>query len=75
MMQIRWDQLRARPVNVALARKVAAVATCPECGSRLIIDHDDDPRGNGRLHCLGGGHEVAEVKLFADPMDAVRVRG
>jgi phage/plasmid primase-like uncharacterized protein len=74
VLQIRWDQLRARPVNVALARKVAAHAACPACGGRLAVDHDDDPHGNGRLFCLACGHEAADVKLFANPMDAVRVR-
>lgn len=45
------------------ARRVAANMRCAACGGRLIIDHDDDPFGHGRLHCLACGHEIAAVKL------------
>jgi phage/plasmid primase-like uncharacterized protein len=65
LSRLRWDQLKAKPINLPLARKVSAHATCPvpACGGRLVIDHDDDPHGEGRLSCMLCGHDAAFVKL------------
>ena len=67
MIAVRWDQLKARPINVPLALKVAASCPCPHCGGRLIVDRDDGASdlygSHGRLLCLLCCREAADVRV------------
>lgn len=50
-----------KTITLETARRVASLARCAACDGCLIIDHDPDPHGNGRLHCMACGHDVADI--------------
>lgn len=56
-------------LTLGQASGVAKARSCPRCAGLLTVDTDplgeDDSLGTfafGRLVCLQGGHEIAEVK-------------
>ncbi len=51
------------PLTLEAARRVARSARCTPCGGSLVIDHDADDHGIGRLFCLACGHATADVQV------------
>jgi hypothetical protein len=61
-------------LTVEQAREVAKVRSCPRCAGMLTLDMDPESMNgvawadnltSGRLVCLQGGHEIAEVRNSA----------